>query len=94
MNITYILTARGFVHLAAVIDWFSHKVLARRLSIAIDGKRAGWDNVLAEHLWRSLKHEEVYLRAHASVTEARAGRADARPGTLRCAAANPGGTVT
>jgi putative transposase len=35
----------------------------------------GWrrDNVLDERLWRSVKYEEVYLIAYASVPKARAG---------------------
>jgi len=36
MDITYIPMARGFVYLAAVIDWHSRKVLAWRLSISMD----------------------------------------------------------
>ena len=41
--------------------------------ISMDGK--GWcmDNIFVERLWRSLKYEEVYLHAHATVTEAKAG---------------------
>jgi putative transposase len=35
-DITYIPMARGFVYLAAVIDWFSRRVLAWRLSITMD----------------------------------------------------------
>jgi putative transposase len=31
------------------------------------------DNVFVERLWRSIKYEEIYLRAYASVPEARAG---------------------
>ena len=31
------------------------------------------DNVFVERLWRSVKYEEVYLKAYESVTEARAG---------------------
>jgi len=31
------------------------------------------DNVFIERLWRSLKYEEVYLHAYASVAEATAG---------------------
>jgi len=119
-DITYIPMARGFVYLAAVIDWFSRKVLAWRLSITLDatfcieaveeaiarygkpdifntdqgsqftsiaftgllmkneikismdGKGAWRDNVFVERLWRTIKYEEVYLRAYASVPEARA----------------------
>lgn len=120
MDITYIPMARGFVYLAAVVDWFSRKVLAWRLSItmdtafcieavedamarfgkpeifntdqgsqftsreftalliaadvriSMDGKGAWRDNVFVERLWKSVKYEEVHLRAYASVSEARA----------------------
>ena len=120
MDITYIPMARGFVYLAAVVDWFSRKVLAWRLSITLhadfciealeealarfgkpeimntdqgsqftssdfiavlkadeiqismDGKGAWRDNVFVERLWRTIKYEEVYLRAYDSVSEARA----------------------
>ena len=120
MDITYIPMARGFVYLAAVIDWFSRRVLAWRLSItmeaafcvealeealarhgrpeifntdqgsqftseaftgvltrngiaiSMDGKGAWRDNVFVERLWRSVKYEEVYLRAYDTVAEARA----------------------
>lgn len=120
MDITYIPMARGFVYLAAVIDWYSRRVLAWRLSItmevefcleaveealvkhgkpeifntdqgsqftssdftglllkegvaiSMDGKGSWRDNVFVERLWRSVKYEEVYLRAYDSVAEARA----------------------
>lgn len=36
MDITSIPMARGFVYLAAVVDWFSRRVLAWKLSIAMD----------------------------------------------------------
>jgi putative transposase len=36
MDITYIPMARGFVYLAAVVDWFTRRVLAWRLSITMD----------------------------------------------------------
>jgi putative transposase len=36
MDITYIPMARGFVYLAAVVDWFSRRVLTWRLSISMD----------------------------------------------------------
>jgi len=36
MDITYIPMARGFVYLAAVMDWYSRKVLAWRVSITMD----------------------------------------------------------
>jgi putative transposase len=119
MDISYIPMARGFVYLAAAVDWFSRRVLAWRLSITLetafcieaveealawygrpkifntdqrsqftsqdftgvllkneiaismDGKGAWRDNVFVERLWRSIKYEEVYLRAYDSVSEAR-----------------------
>jgi putative transposase len=52
----------------------SIKVLAaREIKISTDGKGAWRDNVFIEHLWRSIKYEEVYLRAYASVSEVSAG---------------------
>ena len=117
MDITYIPMARGFVYLAAVVDWFSRRVLAWRLSItmevgfcldaveealakhggpeifntdqgsqftsteftglllkhaiaiSMDGKGSWRDNVFVERLWRSVKYEEVYLRAYQPVDE-------------------------
>jgi len=36
MDITYIPMALGFVYLAAVVDWFSRRVLASRLSITLE----------------------------------------------------------
>jgi putative transposase len=120
MDLTYVPMARGFVYLAVVIDWFSRRVLAWRLSItmeaafcvealeealvrqgrpeifntdqgsqftseaftgvltrngiaiSMDGKGAWRDNVFVERLWRSVKYEEVYLKAYDTVAEARA----------------------
>jgi len=42
------------------------------IAISMDGKAAWRDNVFVERLWRSVKYEEVYLRAYNSVAEARA----------------------
>ena len=39
----------------------------------MDGKGSWRDNVFIERLWKSVKYEEVYLRAYESVSEARAG---------------------
>ncbi|ARO14455.1 putative transposase protein [Ketogulonicigenium robustum] len=50
------------------------KVLdAREIKISMDGHGAWRDNLVVERLWRTIKHEEVYLRAYASLAEARAG---------------------
>jgi putative transposase len=119
MDITYVPMARGFVYLAAVVDWCSRRVLAWRLSItmeaafcvealeealarhgrpeifntdqgsqftdgdftkvlidagvaiSMDGKGSWRDNVFVERLWRSIKYEEIYLKAYDTVSEAR-----------------------
>jgi putative transposase len=120
-DITYIPMAKGFVYLVAVMDWFSRRVLAWRLSInmeaefcveavqealakhgrpeifntdqgvqftsaafldeletagiriSMDGKGRFLDNIFIERLWRSLKYEEVFIKAYGSVIEARRG---------------------
>lgn len=51
---------------------FTKVLLDLKVSISMDGKGAWRDNVFVERLWRSVKYEEVYLRAYESVTEARA----------------------
>ena len=52
---------------AAFID-----VLADRgVRISMDGKGRYLDNIFIERLWRSLKYEEVYLKAYGSVADAR-----------------------
>jgi putative transposase len=111
MVITYVPLERGFVYLAAMVDWFSRRVLAWRVSIlldtsfcieavdkalaryrrpsifntdqgsrfpsmaftdvltkaeiaiSMDGRGAWRDNGFVERLWRTIKYEEVYLRA-------------------------------
>ena len=51
MDITYIPMARGFVYLAAVIDWFSRRVLAWRVSIdmAVDFCLEAVEEAIARH---------------------------------------------
>jgi putative transposase len=113
--------AKGFAYLVAVMDWFSRRVLAWRLSISLefdfcvealqeamdrygepkifntdqgsqftscdftdllakngiaismDSKSRFLDNIFIERLWRSLKYEEIFLKAYGSVAEARLG---------------------
>lgn len=120
-DITYIPMARGFVYLVAIMDWYSRKVLAWRVSnsmesdfcvealeealanydspkifntdqgaqftseaftgvlidagvdISMDGKGRWMDNVFVERLWRSVKYEDVYLKAYETVAAARHG---------------------
>ena len=52
------------------------------IAISMDGKGAWRDNVFVERLWRSVKYEEVYLRAYDSVS--RGSRIDwSLPGLLQ-----------
>jgi len=51
---------------------FTGLLLESNVAISMDGRGAWRDNVFVERLWRSVKYEEVYLRAYDSVAEARA----------------------
>jgi putative transposase len=51
---------------------FTAVLIKNGIAISMDGKGAWRDNVFVERLWRSVKYEEVYLRAYGSVSEARA----------------------
>jgi putative transposase len=123
-DITYIRLPRGFVYLVAVIDWYSRKVLAWRISntmdagfcvnslqqvlqqygrpeifnsdqgsqftcqaftdvlkqhdvaISMNGRGRALDNIFVERLWRSVKHEDVYLKGYASIPELMLGLAE------------------
>ena len=50
---------------------FTGILLDNAIAISMDGKGAWRDNVFVERLWRSVKYEEVYLRAYDTVSEAR-----------------------
>lgn len=111
-DITYIRLSGGFVYLVAVVDWYSRKVLAWRLSntmdagfcvecleaaikdygipeimntdqgsqftsdsftgvlkrnsvqISMDGRGRALDNIFVERLWRTVKYEDIYLKAY------------------------------
>jgi len=43
----------------------------RGIAISMDGRGRCFDNIFIERLWRSLKHEEVYLKDYQQVAEAR-----------------------
>jgi putative transposase len=47
----------------------------------MDGRGSWRDNVFVERLWRSIKYEEVYLRAYDTVSDARASIAGIWPST-------------
>jgi len=63
MDITYIPMARAFVGLMQEHD----------IRISMDGKNSWRDNVFVERLWRSVKYEDVYLRAYETVSAVRTG---------------------
>ncbi|MDN5940451.1 MAG: DDE-type integrase/transposase/recombinase [Nitrospira sp.] len=76
-DITYIPMTQGFVHLFAILDWASSRVLAWQLPNALTTnvclkllqEALTWygcclDNVLVERLWKSIKYHEVYLHAY------------------------------
>ena len=119
-DITYVPMPKGFMYLAAIIDWYSRYVVSWRLSntldglfcqemleaalaqgrpeifntdqgvqftavgftarlqeagvlVSMDGRGRCLDNVFVERLWRSVKYEDIYLRAYATVAELERG---------------------
>ena len=50
----------------------SRRAAQAGIAISMDGRGSWRDNVFVERLWRSIKYEEVYLRADDTVSEARA----------------------
>lgn len=52
-------------------DAFTDVLKLAKVKISMDGKGRWVDNVMIERFWRSLKHEDVYLKAYDSVNEAR-----------------------
>ena len=54
-------------------DDFTGTLKRHGITISMDGKGRCMDNIFVERLWRSLKYEEVYLNAYATVAEAKTG---------------------
>jgi putative transposase len=52
---------------------FIEQLESRGIRISMDGKGRCLDNIFVERLWRSLKYEEIYLKAYTSIAEARNG---------------------
>ena len=77
MGVTYISMPRGFVYLAVVIDWFSRRVLAWRLSIAMEA--AFW----VEALEKALAHH-----SRPEILQHRSGQPVHQRGFHRCADQN------
>ena len=52
---------------------FVGTLAAAQIRISMDGRGRWMDNVFIERLWRSLKHEDIYLKGYADGREAREG---------------------
>ena len=52
---------------------FTGRLVAAGIAISMDGRGRFMDNIFIERLWRSIKYEEVHLKAYANGREARAG---------------------
>jgi putative transposase len=52
---------------------FTAKLASAEIKISMDGRGRWMDNVFIERLWRSLKHEDIYLKGYADGREARIG---------------------
>ena len=50
---------------------FTGRLLAKGISISMDGKGRAFDNILTERLWRTVKYEEVFLKEYGSMAEAK-----------------------
>ena len=57
-------------------DAFIDILISNGISISMDGKGRWVDNVYVERLWRSVKYEDIHLKAYSSITEARHGLTD------------------
>ncbi len=52
---------------------FTQMLQEQGVQVSMDGKGRYLDNIFVERLWRSIKYEEVYLKAYQTVAEARTG---------------------
>ena len=56
-------------------ETFTGILNANGIKISMDGRGRWMDNVFVERLWRSVKYEDVYLKAYDSIPAAREGLA-------------------
>ena len=54
---------------------FTNTLRSNSISISMDGKGRWMDNVFIERLWKSVKYEDIYLKAYASMAEVKNGLA-------------------
>jgi hypothetical protein len=64
---------RSSTPIKAASSPFTGLLVEHGVAISMDGKGRFLDNIFIERLWRSLKYEEVFIKAYATVAEARAG---------------------
>ncbi len=57
-------------------EGFTAVLKDHKIRISMDGKGRWVDNVFIERLWRSLKYEEIYLKAYDTVAQAQKGIGD------------------
>ena len=58
---------------ATTSDTFTGMLSKQGVQVSVDGKGRYLDNIFVERLWRSVKYEEVYLKAYQNGIEARLG---------------------
>ena len=54
---------------------FTNTLRVNNIAISMDGKGRWMDNVFIERLWKSVKYEDIYLKAYASMAEVKNGLA-------------------
>ncbi|MFC1851222.1 IS3 family transposase [candidate division CSSED10-310 bacterium] len=55
---------------------FTKRLLSRSIKISMDGRGRVFDNIFIERLWRSLKHEDIYLKDYETVQDCCRGLSD------------------
>jgi putative transposase len=50
---------------------FTQRLMERSIRISMDGKGRAFDNIFVERLWRTVKHEEVYIKSYENAKECR-----------------------
>jgi putative transposase len=61
------------IEIAITSEAFTGVLKKAGVNISMDGKGRWVDNVFVERLWRSVKYEDVYLKAYETVSDARDG---------------------
>jgi len=55
---------------------FTNILTDNNIRISMDGRRRWMDNIFIERLWRSVKYEDIYLKAYGSIADVRKGLKD------------------